>query len=83
MAKLRKMASHNIFWLSKLMSDSEIISRSDVPTLYIITKNANSMNNDPNSVYRKSKKLARIRVSVAPQIPTIKNNGTSTDSKKT
>ena len=41
------------------------------------------MNNDPNSVYRNNKKLARIRVSLAPQIPTIKNKGTSTDSKKT
>ncbi len=38
----------------------------------MMDRNANSMNNDPNSVYRNSKKLARIRVSEpigpAPQI---------------
>jgi hypothetical protein len=33
MAKLKKIANHNIFWLSKLMSANEIISRSEVPTL--------------------------------------------------
>ena len=83
MAKLKKIPNHRIFWLSKLISANEIISRSDVPTLQMITKNDNSINNDPNSVYRNSKKLARIRISLAPQIPTIRNNGTSTDSKNT
>jgi hypothetical protein len=32
-AKLKKMASHNIFWLSKLISARDIICKSDVPTL--------------------------------------------------
>jgi hypothetical protein len=82
-AKLRKIASHRIFWLSKLMSANEIICKSDVPTLYIMTKKANSINNEPNNVYRNNKKLARIRVSLAPHIPTTKNRGTNTDSKKT
>ena len=33
MAKLRKIPNHKIFWFSKLISASEIICRSDVPTL--------------------------------------------------
>jgi hypothetical protein len=33
MAKLRYIANHKIFWLSKLMSANEIICKSDVPTL--------------------------------------------------
>ena len=82
-AKLKKIANHRIFWLSKLMSAKEIICRSDVPTLQMITRKASNMNNDPNSVYRNSKNDARIRVSLAPQIPTMRNSGTSTDSKKT
>jgi len=88
-AKLRKMANHKIFWLSKLISANEIICKSEVPTLYMITKKANSINSEPNSVYINSKKLARIRDSLipdgftAPQIPTIRNNGIRTDSKNT
>jgi hypothetical protein len=32
MAKLKKIANHNIFWLSKLISAKEIICKSEVPT---------------------------------------------------
>jgi hypothetical protein len=48
-----------------------------------MTRKANNINKDPNNVYKNSKKLARILVSPAPQIPTIKNNGIKTASKKT
>lgn len=41
------------------------------------------MNSDPNRVYRKSRKLARTRAAVAPQIPTIRNSGISTASNAT
>jgi hypothetical protein len=41
------------------------------------------MNSDPNSVYRNSRKLARIRASDAPQIPTIRNRGIRTASNDT
>ena len=41
------------------------------------------MNRDPKSVYRNSRKLARTRALLAPQIPTIRNNGISTDSNAT
>ncbi len=65
------------------MSANDSICRSDVPTLYMITKKASSINSEPNNVYRNNRKLARIRVSLAPHIPTIKNSGTKTDSKNT
>ena len=48
----------------------------------MITK-LNNINRDPNNVYKNSKKLARVLViNELPHIPTIRNNGINTDSKK-
>jgi len=41
------------------------------------------MNSEPNSVYRNRRKEARTRVTLPPQIPTIRNSGIRTLSKNT
>jgi len=40
------------------------------------------MNKDPAKVYKNNKKAALILLALAPQIPTIKNKGINTLSKK-
>ena len=43
----------------------------------------NNINNEPNKVYKNNKYEALIFSLLAPQIPTIKNKGINTLSKKT
>lgn len=74
--------SHNINCLLKSILIFDKILKLVVPASKNNINKEKNRKIEPNRVYKKSKKAARIRRSLDPQIPTIKNIGIKILSKK-